>query len=164
MAAGQCVFFSKEVIDWWFNTFFMAFAALSTVFAVFENINSCTADLFGWNKRKCCLINGILTFALSLPCALGTNLLSDIKPFGDGTNIMDLEDFLVSNVLLPLGSLVIVIFCTRRYAWGWDNFANEANKGIGIKVKPWMRTYMTYVLPLMVFAVFIIGIIQFFIK
>ena len=131
---------------------------------MFENINACAADLFGWNKRKCCLVNGVLLFVLSLPCALGTNLLAAIKPFGDGTNIMDLEDFIVSNVLLPLGSLVIVIFCTSRYAWGWENFSNEANKGQGIKLRKWMRGYVTYVLPLMVFALFIIGIIQFFIK
>ena len=143
---------------------FMTFAALSTVFAVFENINACTADLFGWNKRKCCLVNGVLLLVLSLPCALGTNLLAAIKPFGAGTNIMDLEDFIVSNVLLPLGSLVIVIFCTSRYAWGWGKFSGEANKGQGIKLRKWMRGYVTYVLPLMVLALFIIGIIQFFIK
>ncbi len=141
---------------------FMSFAALSTVFAVFENINSCTADLFGWSKRRCCIVNGILLFVLSLPCALGSNLFSFIKPFGDGSNIMDLEDFIVSNVLLPLGSLVIVVFCVSRKAWGWKNFTVEANKGVGIKVQGWMRIYMTYVLPCIVLALFIIGIVQFF--
>ena len=75
---------------------------------------------------------------------------------------MDLEDFIVSNILLPLGSLVIVIFCISRRAWGWENFTNEANKGAGIKVMPWMRGYMTYVLPIIVLALFIIGIVQFF--
>lgn len=141
---------------------FMSFAALSTVFAVFENINSCAWDLWGWSKKRCCLINGILIFLLSLPCALGFNLLSFMKPFGDGSSVMDLEDFIVSNVLLPLGSLTFVIFCVSRRAWGWKNFTLEANKGRGIKVHAWMRGYMTYVLPLMVLALFIIGIIQFF--
>jgi len=143
---------------------FMSFAALSTVFAVFENINSCTADLFGWSKKKCCLINGILMFVLSLPCTLGSNILSYIKPFGDGSNIMDLEDFAVSNILLPLGSLVIIIFCVSRQAWGWNNFTDEANKGKGLKVQKWMRGYMTYVIPLIVLALFVIGLVQFFIK
>ena len=141
---------------------FMSFAALSTVFAVFENINSCTADLFGWSKRRCCIFNGILLFVLSLPCALGSNLLSFVTPFGEGSNIMDLEDFTVSNVLLPLGSFVTVLFCVSRRAWGWNRFTNEANKGLGIKVQGWMRAYMTYVLPCIVLALFIIGIIRFF--
>lgn len=143
---------------------FMSFAALSTVFAVFENINSCTADLFGWSKRKCCLINGLLLSVLSLPCALGSNILSFIKPFGEGTDIMGLEDFIVSNILLPLGSLVFIVFCVSRRAWGWESFTSEANKGMGIKVQKWMRGYMTYVLPLIVLALFIIGIVQFFVK
>ena len=141
---------------------FMSFAALSTVFAVFENINSCTADLFGWSKRRCCILNGALLFFLSLPCALGSNLLSFIKPFGEGSNIMDLEDFIVSNLLLPLGSLATVIFCVSRRAWGWKSFTDEANKGVGIKIYGWMRVYMTYVLPIIVLALFIIGIIRFF--
>ncbi|MBQ9117291.1 MAG: sodium-dependent transporter, partial [Clostridia bacterium] len=141
---------------------FMAFAALSTVFAVFENINACCTDLFGWSKKKACAINCALMLLLSLPCALGSNLLSAIKPFGEGTNIMDLEDFIVSNILLPLGSLVIVTFCVSRRAWGWDNFVAEANKGKGIKVQRWMRIYMTFVLPLIVLALFVVGIINFF--
>ena len=141
---------------------FMSFAAFSTVFAVFENINSCTSDLFGWSKKRCCLINGVLLAVLSLPCALGTNLLAFVKPFGEGSNIMDLEDFIVSNILLPLGSLVIIIFCVSRRAWGWNNFIYEANKGRGLKVQYWMRGYMTYVLPVIVLALFIIGIVQFF--
>ena len=141
---------------------FMSFAAFSTVFAVFENINSCASDLFGWTKRKCCLINGVLIFVLSLPCALGFNLLSFVQPFGEGSSVMDLEDFIVSNVLLPLGSLIFIIFCVSRRAWGWRNFTAEANKGKGIKVQVWMRGYMTYVLPLMVLTLFIIGIVRFF--
>lgn len=139
---------------------FMSFAAISTVLAVFENIISCTIDLFGWGRRKACIINGILLFLLSLPCVFGFNLLSGIEPLGEGSVIMDLEDFIVNNFLLPLGSLVFVLFCVTRYGWGWDNFRNEANLGKGIKVKKWMKGYMTFVLPVLIVVFFITGIIQ----
>ena len=142
---------------------FMSFAALSTVFAVFENIMSCTMDLTGWSRKKTAIINGIAMFFLSLPCILGFNVLSSFEPLAEGKNIMDLEDFIVSNVLLPLGSLIFVIFCVnKRYGWGFDNFVKEANEGKGIKVQKWMRGYMTYVLPLIVLVLFIMGIIDFF--
>lgn len=141
---------------------FMSFAALSTIFTVFEGIISCTMDLFGWSRKKSCLINAILLSALSLPCALGFNLLSNIQPFGAGSNIMDLEDFLVSNIILPLGSLVFILFCVSKKGWGWDNFVKEANSGKGIKVKKFMRGYMTYILPVIVFIVFAVGIYNFF--
>lgn len=143
---------------------FMTFAAFSTVFAVFENINSCTADLFGWSKKKCSIVNCALMLVLALPCALGSNLLSAIKPFGEGSNIMDLEDFIVSNILLPLGSLTIILFSVWKKGWGWNSFRDEANKGKGIKVQNWMRAYMTFVLPLIVVTLFVVGIIQFFAK
>lgn len=139
---------------------FMSFAALSTVLAVFENIISCTRDLTGWSRKKASLINGILLFILSLPCALGFNLLSGVKPMGEGTNIMDLEDFIVNNIILPLGSLVFVLFCTHKLGWGWDNFVNEANQGKGLKVRKWMRGYMTYVLPVVIIIVFIMGLVS----
>lgn len=135
---------------------FMSFAALSTVFAVFENIMSCTMDLFGWSRRKTCLVNGVLLFFLSLPCVLGFNVWSNFHPFGKG--IMDLEDFAVSNVLLPLGSLIYVLFCVSRYGWGWDKFVAEANEGVGLKVATWMRPYMTYVLPCIILVIFLLGI------
>lgn len=141
---------------------FMGFAALSTVFAVFEGIIAGVMDLFGWSRKKACLIVGVAMFLLSLPCALGTNLLSAVQPFGEGSTIMDLEDFVVSNVLLPLGSLIFVIFCTTRYGWGWKNFTEEANTGKGLKVQKWMRGYMTFVLPLIVITLFVVGIINFF--
>lgn len=141
---------------------FMSFAALSTIFTVFEGIISCTMDLFGWSRKKSCLINAILLSALSLPCTLGFNLLSNIQPFGAGSNIMDLEDFLVSNIILPLGSLVFILFCVSKKGWGWDNFVKEANSGKGIKVKKFMRGYMTYVLPVIVFIIFAVGIYNFF--
>ena len=138
---------------------FMSFAALSTVLAVFENIISCTRDLFGWSRKKATVINGVIMFVLSLPCALGFNVLSGIKPLGADSTIMDLEDFIVNNIILPLGSLVFVVFCTQKFGWGWDNFVNEANQGKGLKVQKWMRGYMTYVLPVIILIVFIIGIL-----
>ena len=141
---------------------FLSFAALSTVFAVFENIISCTRDMTGWSKKKACLINGIAMFLLSLPCVLGFNLLSGVTPFGEGSTIMDLEDFLVSNLLLPLGSLVFAVFCVCRYGWGWKKFTAEANQGKGLKVASWMRPYMTFVLPLIILVFFIISLVGFF--
>ena len=142
---------------------FMTFAAFSTVIAVFENILACVRDLTGWDRKKACLVCGVAMFVLSVPCALGFNVLSSIKPFGAGTNIMDLEDFIVSNLLLPLGSVVFLLFCVnKRYGWGWDNFMAEANQGKGLKVKKWMRGYMTFVLPLMILSVFVMGLINFF--
>ena len=143
---------------------FMTFAAFSTVLAVFENIIACCTDLFNWSKKKACLINCILMFVLSLPCVLGFNVLSGITPFGEGTNIMDLEDFIVSNVLLPIGSLIFVLFCVSKIGWGWDNFVKEANHGKGLKVQKWMRGYVTYVLPVISVVFFVIGIINFFNK
>lgn len=141
---------------------FMSFAALSTVLAVFENIVACTCDLFGWERKKSCIINGIALAVLSLPCVLGFNLLSGVEPFGAGSNIMDLEDFAVSNVLLPLGSLIYVIFCTARKGWGFDSFMSAANTGKGLKVKRWMKPYFTYVLPVAIFALFLVGLYNFF--
>lgn len=141
---------------------FMSFAALSTVLAVFEEITACTQDLFGWGRKKSCIVNGILLFVLSLPCSLGFNLLSFIQPLGEGTSIMDLEDFIVSNLILPLGSLVIILFCVLKKGWGWDNYIREANTGKGLKMKNFMRGYVTCVLPVMVIVLFVIGIIRTF--
>ena len=143
---------------------FMSFAALSTVLAVFEEIIACTVDLFGWGRKKACLINGILLFVLSLPCCLGFNILSGIQPMGEGSSIMDLEDFIVSNLILPLGSLVIILFCTSKKGWGWDNYLSEANEGKGLKMQKFMKGYMTYVLPVMVIVLFVIGIVRTFVK
>lgn len=141
---------------------FMSFAAFSTVLAVFENIISCFMDIFNVSRKKACLINGILLFVLSLPCALGFNVLSGITPFGAGSSIMDLEDFVVSNLLLPLGSLCYTLFCVTRYGWGWKNFVEEANTGKGIKVKNWMRVYFTFILPVIILILFVVGIYNFF--
>lgn len=138
---------------------FLTFAAFSTVLAVFENILACCMDVFGWSRKKACAINLILMIVLSLPCALGFNLLSGIQPMGAGSTIMDLEDFIVSNLMLPLGSLVFLLFVTTRYGWGWGNFVEEANQGKGLKVANWMRGYMTWILPIIVLIVFVMGLI-----
>ena len=140
---------------------FMTFAAFSTVLAVFENIVCCVGELTGWSRKKTCLICCIGIFLLSLPCLLGYNLWSGVRPIA-GHDILDSEDFMVSNVMLPLGSALFVLFCTVRYGWGWKNFMAEANEGTGLKVAQWMRPYMTYVLPVIVLVIFIIGLVGFF--
>ena len=137
---------------------FMAFAAFSTVLAVFENIMSCCMDLTGWSRKKTAAINIVLMILLSLPCVLGFNVWSGFQPFGPGSNVLDLEDFLVANLWLPLGSLVYLLFCTSRYGWGWKNFQNEANDGGGIKVRDGIRFYVSYILPLIVLVIFVLGI------
>lgn len=138
---------------------FLSFAALSTVLAVFECIIANTMDLWGLSRKKACIINGILLFLLSVPCCLGFNILSGFQPLGAGSTILDLEDTAVSNFILPLGSLVFILFCVTKKGWGWDNFVNEANTGKGLKIKKFMKGYMTYVLPVLVMFVFIMGLV-----
>ena len=138
---------------------FMTFAALSTVLAVFENIMAMCMDVFGWSRTKAGMINMFLVFVLSLPCSLGFNKLSWIQPLGPDSSFLDLEDYIVSNFLLPLGALVFVLFCTRRAGWGWDNFKAEANEGEGLKVQEWMRLYITWILPILIIVVFVKGLI-----
>ena len=138
---------------------FMTFAAFSTVLAVFENILACVMDLTDWTRIKASWVCGIGIFLLSLPCALGYNVLSSIAPLGAGSSFLDLEDFIVSNILLPAGSLIFVLFCTLRYGWGWDNFVKEANEGKGLKVATALRPYMTFVLPIIVLVILILGLI-----
>ena len=158
------VFNNMSLGNLWGGMFFlfMTFAALSTVFAVFENILACCMDLTGWSRKKACVINCIALILLSLPCALGFNVLSGIHPLGGSTNLMDLEDFLVSNLLLPLGSVLFILFATSKQGWGWKNFMEEANAGKGLKVKNWMRGYITYVLPVIMLVIFVIGLISYF--
>ncbi|MBQ9762647.1 MAG: sodium-dependent transporter [Oscillospiraceae bacterium] len=141
---------------------FMSFAALSTVFAVFENIVACLRDLTGWERKKTSLLTGIGLGVLCMPCVLGFTVLKNVKILG--LSIMDFEDFLVNNLMLPLGSLILVLFCVSRKGWGWDKFTAEANTGKGAKVQKWMRFYMTYILPLMIATVFVIGIYNFIVK
>lgn len=141
---------------------FMSFAALSTVFAVVESVLACVMELTGWSRRKTSTVIAAALLVLTAPCALGWSLLADFHPFGGTSTVMDLEDFAVSNVLLPLGSLVIVLFCTGRRGWGWKRFAEEANAGRGLKVAGWMRLYMTWGIPVAIGVLFLIGIINFF--
>lgn len=139
---------------------FMTFAAQSTIIAVFENIISFSIDLFGTSRKKTVLINGIAIILLSLPCVFGFNIWSGFQPLGAGSTIQDLEDFIVSNNLLPLGSMVYLLFCTSRYGWGWKNFLAEADTGKGVKFPAWARVYVSYILPLIVLFIFIMGYYQ----
>ena len=137
---------------------FMAFAAMSTVLAVFENIICCGMELTGCSRKKSSLVNLVLIILLSMPCVLGYNLWAwdGFAVFGGA--VLDVEDFLVSNLFLPLGSLVYLLFCVTRYGWGWQNYKKEVNTGEGLKVQDWMRGYLTYVLPLIVVFIFAFGL------
>ena len=139
---------------------FMSFAALTTVIAVFQNLISFFTDLFGWSTKKAVIVNMVLVLVLSIPCVLGFNVWSSIAPLGEGSTIQDLEDFIISNNLLPLGSLGYLLFCTTRYGWGWDKFIAEADAGKGIKFPKWARFYVTYILPIIVLFIFVMGYIQ----
>lgn len=136
---------------------FLFFAALSTIVGVFENIVSFGIDLFGFSRKKSVGINIVLIIVLSIPCILGFNILSGIQPLGAGSNIMDLEDFLVSNNILPLGSVIYLMFCTHKNGWGWNNFIQEANAGNGLKFPQFIRKYMTYILPWIVVTIYLKG-------
>lgn len=136
---------------------FMSFAALSTIIAVFENIISFAMDLTGCSRKKAVLWNLVAIVVLSMPCVLGFNLLSGFMPFGEGSNVLDLEDFIVSNNLLPLGSLIYLLFCTSRYGWGYDKFLEEANAGKGMRFPRWIRGYVKFILPIIVIGIFIMG-------
>jgi NSS family neurotransmitter:Na+ symporter len=138
---------------------FMTFAAFSTILAVFENIISCGMDLFQWSRKKSCLMNLAAITFLSLPCVFGYNLWSAIQPLGDGSTILDLEDFLVSNLILPIGSLCYLLFCVTRLGWGFENYQKEANTGNGLKIPGWIRIYVTCFLPLMILFLIIKGLL-----
>jgi len=137
---------------------FMSFAAFSTVLAVFENILSCCMDLSGKSRKQAAAFNTVLMILLSLPCVFGYNLWSSFQPFGEGSFVLDLEDFLVSNLWLPIGSLVYLLFCTSRYGWGWEKFREESNEGGGMKVKDNIRFYASRILPLLILFIFIWGL------
>ena len=136
---------------------FLTFAALSTIIAVFENIIAFDMDLFGWSRRKSVLVSAALIMVLSMPAVLGYNVLSGIQPLGEGSTIMDLEDFIVSNNLLPLGSLGYVLFCTRKNGWGWENFMAEANEGEGIRFPKGLKAYVAYGIPLIIVFIYLKG-------
>lgn len=137
---------------------FMSFAALSTVLAVFENIICCGMELTGWSRKKVSFVNFFVISLLSMPCVLGFNVWRWEWLAVFGGTVQDFEDFLVSNLFLPLGSLVYLLFCVSRYGWGWEKFYAEANTGAGMKVRNWMRPYLTYILPLIVLFIFCFGI------
>ena len=135
---------------------FMAFASLSTVIAVFENLISWSMDKWGMMRSRAVIFNAVLVLVLSIPCALGFNVLSGvtIPAIGD---IQSIEDFIVSNNLLPLGSLLYVVFCVSRKGWGWDNFLAEADAGTGMKFPRWARGWLTFGLPALIIIIFIMG-------
>lgn len=139
---------------------FMTFAAFSTILAVFENIISCGMDLFHWSRKKSCLINLVALIVLSLPCVFGYNIWSAIQPLGEGSTILDLEDFIVSNMMLPVGALVYLLFCVTRYGWGFDHYLKEANTGEGIKMPGGVRFYVTFILPVLLFFLTVKGWIR----
>lgn len=136
---------------------FMAFASMSTIIAVFENLIVCFFELLHVDRRKIIRAGIPVMILLSLPCVLGFNVWSGFTPFGPGTGVLDLEDFFVSYNLLPLGSLVYLAFCTSRYGWGWKNFLREADTGRGVAFPRWIRCYVTYILPLIVLVIFLNG-------
>ncbi|MCG8563727.1 MAG: sodium-dependent transporter, partial [Desulfobacterales bacterium] len=146
----------------WGSLFFLfiSCAALSTVIAVFENIMAFTMEHWGWNRKKAAVFNGILLFTASLPCALGFNLLKEIQPLGKGTGIIDLEDFITGYNLMPIGSLLFALFCSYTMGWGWDKFIAEANEGRGMKFPKASRFYIKYILPVIIFTIFIGGYIN----
>lgn len=141
---------------------FMSFAALSTLIAVFENILSFGMDLFGWSRRKAAGINLAGLIVLSVPCVLGFNVWSGFAPFGEGTTVLDLEDFMVSNLLLPIGSIVFLLFCVSRYGWGWENTLKEVNTGRGLKLPKAARIYLCWFLPIVIAALLIQGLMSYF--
>lgn len=143
---------------------FMSFAAMSTVVAVFENIINMNMELFNVKRGKACAINIVLLYILAIPCALSFGVWSGFVPFAEGSGILDLEDFIVSNNLLPLGALGYTIFCSWKFGWGWDKFIAEVNEGEGMKFRPYAKIYFKYILPLLIIFVFIMGYLNFSFK
>ena len=141
---------------------FLTFAAMSTVVAVFENIIAFSMDRFGFERKKSVAISAVLIIILSIPCALGYNALSFVTPLGEGSTILDFEDFVVSNNLLPLGSLAFVLFCTRKNGWGFDNFIDEADKGDGIRFPKSLKNYVSYVIPVIIIGIYLKGYFDMF--
>jgi NSS family neurotransmitter:Na+ symporter len=139
---------------------FMIFAAFSTELAVFENILACVREFTGWSRPKGCVVCGISIFLLALTTALGFSVWK-FQPFAEGTSWMDLWDFIVNNNLLPLGSVVVSLFCCTKLGWGWDNFLAEANAGKGMKVQPWMKPVFKYVVPVVVLFLYFYGLATF---
>jgi len=148
---------------WWGALFFlfMVFAAMSTVFAVFENILACVRELTGWSRRKGSVICAVVIFLLSSTTALGYSEWGNFHPFSEDTNVLDIWDFIVNMNLLPLGCLVYALFCCNKWGWGWDNMVAEANAGEGLKIKNWMKPLFKYVIPAVVIFLYIYGLITY---
>ncbi len=138
---------------------FMTFAAFSTVIAVLENIFACNMEAFGWNRKKAGIVNLFIIIIMSIPCVLGFNVLSGFTPLGAGSTVLDLEDFLVSSIILPIGSLIILLFCTSKFGWGFENYISEVNTGKGIKMPAVLKFYLKYILPLLILFIIIDGLI-----
>ncbi|MBQ7543844.1 MAG: sodium-dependent transporter [Synergistaceae bacterium] len=143
---------------------FMSFAALSTVIAVFENIVACYMDRFSWDRHRAVSVMFVTIILLSIPCALGFNVWSGFQPLGPGSGVLDLEDFIVSNNLLPIGALIYLTFCVTRYGWGWDKFIAEADEGKGAKFPKSLRFYFTYIVPVIILVILCTGYYQTFVK
>ena len=137
---------------------FMTFASFSTVIAVFENIMSFAMDMFGWSRNKTAIINCIIILIASIPCVLGYNVWSDLHLIG-GRDVLDSEDFLVSNLLLPLGSLIYLLFCVTKWGWGFDNYIEEVNTGSGLKMSRKLKPYFQFVLPVLILIILIQGLL-----
>lgn len=154
------IFLNMPLGRFWGSLFFlfMTFAAFSTVLAVFENILAGVRELTDWSRSKASLICCIGMIILALPCALGPNVLKSFQPFGPGSEVLDLEDFIVSNCILPLGSLTFVLYCTSKLGWGWEGFTTEANTGKGLKISNKVYPYCKYILPVIIFIIFALGI------
>ena len=139
---------------------FMSAAALTTVIAVIENIIAYFMDGFGWSRKKATILNFVALTICTLPCILGFNVWSGFEPLGPGTCVLDLEDFIISNNILPLGSFMFMLFCCHRYGWGWDKFIAEADTGTGLKFPKFLRFYLTWILPVIFLFIFVQGYIQ----
>ena len=154
------VFSSMKGGKIWGSLFFlfMTFASFSTIIAVFENIIACWMDKWHVSRNKASLINGIIILVASMPCVLGFNIWSNFQPRGAGSTVLDLEDFIVSNLLLPIGSLAVLLFCVTKWGWGYEQYLEEANTGEGIKMPGWLKGYVTYVIPCMILLILIMGL------
>lgn len=141
---------------------FMAFASFSTVTAVFENLLACCMDSFGWSRRKASVLNTVFVLLTSMPCVLGYNLwyFETVLPNGVVGQVLDIEDFLVSNLLLPLGSLVYLLFCVSRWGWGFDRYLEEANTGKGLRIPRWLKPYFQFVLPVLILIILVQGLVK----
>ena len=138
---------------------FMTFASFSTVLAVFENLIATLCEQLGWSRRRACVVGAVGLAILGLPCALGYNVWGALQPLGAGSTVLDFEDFLVSNLLLPAGSLVYLLFCVSRWGWGYDHYLRECNTGSGLRMPRWLKLYFQYILPVLIAVILIRGLV-----